>query len=251
MGTQIKKTILFGLLLLVVVLALSVGTAMVHAQTSQITLKPTQDAYVDSYNPDSNHGGQNDLDVENYQYSIGSTVWSFQSITWLKFSLSSVPAGATIDSATLQMYSTFVVETYTVHAYYCSDDSWTELGITWTNKPTASLTSVDSKTVATSGQWYNWNVLEAVNSAKISNNLTTVTIALGEPTAHGATSFVWFFSKEAPAYPNDYSPKLTIHWSGVIPEFQPVILLPLFMIVTSLVAILYRTKNKKMGKYSL
>jgi hypothetical protein len=232
-------------LLLITILALCIETSFVQAQTGQVTLKPTQDAYTDSKNPNSNFGGQTYLQVETYQYTANQTTHNYQSVVWLKFNLSSVPTGAIIDGATLQLYISTATQTYAVHACYCSDDSWTELGITRANMPTVGFISVDAALVGTGDKWCIWNVSGAVNFAKINNNLTALTIALIEPTFHGSSSWVWFYSREAPVSVTDYSPKLTIHWSGVIPEFQAVMLLPFLMMATTLIVLLYRTKNKK------
>jgi len=221
---------------LVLVFSLSIKT--VNAEAGQVTLKPSDDTYVDSTYPDSNYGGQTHLEISNWNF-LSNT---FESIVWLKFDLSTVPDGAVVDMATLQLYTSMVSETFNVHAYSCSDNSWTELSLTYSNMPSHNTTSMDSRLVATISQWYNWSVVDAVRNA-LNGNPKSVTIVMQEPALHSSATFAWFMSKESSAYFTDYSPKLTIHWSNVVPEFPTFLILPLFMIMTLLAVIVYRRKE--------
>jgi hypothetical protein len=71
---------------------------------------------------------------------------------------------------------------------------------------------------------------------------------------------VWFYSKEEPVYfGEDYSPKLTIHWSAnatptptqkpspspSVPEFQSWIILSVITITTFSAVIIFRRKQTK------
>jgi hypothetical protein len=76
--------------------------------------------------------------------------------------------------------------------------------------PTIGLIPMNSVAVASDYQWYSWNVIEAINFAKISNDLTAVTTALVEWTPHTSSYSAQFYSKEESVYLTDYSPKLTI-----------------------------------------
>ncbi len=202
-----------------------------------VTINPTADTYVYSGNPDSNYGGQNNLRISKYEfYEI-----VYQDVTWLKFNLSSVPDGAVVDVATLELYCSWVSETYNIYAHYCSDNSWTELGLTYSNMPLWSPGSMDSTTVPTSSEWYSWNVLEAVQDSVdgIHGGPDIVTIVLRETTNRGTYAWVSFYSND-----NSFNKsKLTVHWSGIIPEFPSFLILPLFMITTLLIVIVYRRKG--------
>ncbi|MGA2309831.1 MAG: DNRLRE domain-containing protein [Candidatus Bathyarchaeia archaeon] len=151
-----REIVIVLVLSLVFVSSISIKT--VNAQAGQVTLKPSDDTYVDSSNPNSNYGGQTDLEVEYWVF--GSS--PYQDIVWLKFDLSTIPNGAVIDGATLSLYTFIVGETFNVYACYCSDNPWTELGITWVNYPRIGFISVDSVSVATPDKWYNWNVSGAI-----------------------------------------------------------------------------------------
>jgi hypothetical protein len=229
---------IFIILVLGLVLVSSPSIKTVNAQAGQVTLKPTDDTYVDSYNPNSNYGGRIDLDVEN-SVTGGTPPYqvTYLDLVWLKFDLSTVPNGAVIDGATLQLHTSYVGETYSVHAYSCPNNSWTELTLKYSNMPSYNTTSMDSLLVATSNQWYNWSTVDAVRNSMMSNP-ETVTIVLQEPSAHSSVTFVSFESKEAPVYFTDYSPKLTVHWSGVVPEF-PTFLVPASLMITALLAVVF------------
>jgi len=227
-----KGTVIALVLSLVIVSTLSIRT--VNAQAGQTTLKPSDDTYVDSNNPSLNYGGQNSLEIS--EWNVFSTHYDI--MVWLKFNLSSVPNGAVVDGATLSLYTYVVGETFDVHAYSCSNNSWTELSLTYSNMPSYNTTSIDSVLVASVNLWYNWSVVDAVRNA-LNGNAKSVTIVMREPTLHSSATSVYFDSKESPA---DYSPKLTIHWSNV-PEFPTSIVLPLFIIATLLALVTYRLRN--------
>lgn len=217
---------------------------VVYAQAGQITLKPTDDTYVDSNNPNSNYGGQTNLDIE---YVLTGT-FPFQidyiDIVWLKFDLSSIPNAAAVDMATVQLYAWLVGETYEIHAHSCSDNSWTELTLSYSNMPGYNITSMDSATVLTSDQFYDWNVIDAVTTA-LNSKSTAITIVLSEPSPHSSFNSVLFYSKEEPIYFTDYSPNLTVHWTNVVPEFPTFAILPFAMLTTLIAVTLYRRRQQK------
>jgi hypothetical protein len=98
--------ILFGKLWIALALAMLLSSviAVVEAQAGEVTLKPTDDTYVNSYNQNSNFGGETSLDIlhENIYYEGQNHI--VEDVMFLKFNLSSVPNGAVIDLATLQLY---------------------------------------------------------------------------------------------------------------------------------------------------
>jgi hypothetical protein len=243
-----RRILLFGEIVTVLVLGfvsfsfLSIRTA--NAQAGQTTLTPpSDDTYVDSSNPSSNYGGQAYLQIENWQYTVQNQTYEYESIVWLKFNLSSVPSGAVVDEATLQLYTSIVGETFNVHAYSCSNNSWTELTLTYSNMPSYNTTSMDSVLVATGYQWYNWSVVDDVRNA-LNSNSKAVTIVLLDPSPHSSAETVWFESKE---YLLGSAPQLTVHWSSVTPEFPVFLILPFFMVLTLIAVTLYKKKAISWG----
>jgi hypothetical protein len=221
-----KKFDVSGKLLIVlclVILLFSLSAKSISAQVSDVTLKPTDDTYLDSSNPNSNYGEQNYLQITNYNSEINI---AYESIVWLKFNLSSVPDGAVIDGATLQLRTSSVNGSFNVNAYSGSNFlnvsavvSWTESTLTYSDMPSYNTTSMSSVLVETSGQWYNWSVVDAARDALNSRSIGTaifdrsiVTLVLYDPSPHGLLSSISFNSKESSI--SDYAPTLTVHWTG-------------------------------------
>ena len=246
-----RKPDVSGELLIVlglVILLFSLSAESVGAQADEVTLKPTDDTYVDSSNPNSNYGEQNYLQITNYNSEINS---AYESIVWLKFNLSCVTDGAIIDEATLQLRTSNVtyLGSFNVNVYSGFDFlnvsavvSWTELVLTYSNMPSYNMTSMDSVLVAANNQWYNWSVVDAFRDP-LNSTTRTVTMALFDPSPHGLISSISFNSKESNI--SDYAPALTVHWSGIVPEFPTFLVLPFCMIATLIVVIAYAKRTHR------
>jgi hypothetical protein len=90
----------------------------------------------------------------------------------LKFNLSEVPSGSTINSATLRLHTVVITETTKIGAFYCPDNTWEELEITWENAPDTSGDAADIVSVAEPGEWHGWDV------TSIAKEDTTISIVL-------------------------------------------------------------------------
>jgi hypothetical protein len=241
-GVDGKLLIALGL----VILLFSLSAKSVSAQVGEVTLKPTDDTYVDSSNPNSNYGEQNYLQITNYNSEINS---AYESTVWLKFNLSSVPDGAVIDGAILQLRTSSVNGSFNVNAYSGSDFlnvsavvSWTELTLTYSNMPSYNTTSMDPVLVAANNQWYNWSVVDAVRDA-LNSTARTGSMVLFDPSPHGLLSSISFNSKEFSI--SDYAPTLTVHWSGIVPEFPSFLVLPFYIMATLIAVIVYRKRTHR------
>jgi hypothetical protein len=138
------------------------------------TIYSVADAYVSSSSPDENHGDLNSM-------YVGAS--SEQDFTYVMFNLSSIPSDAEIISATLKFYlSSTEGEIYgspadTIGTHYCSDNSWTELGITWNNKPDFNLEPTSTwafSLIYTVKVYKSWDITEDVKMALPSGILTEV-----------------------------------------------------------------------------
>lgn len=207
---------------------------LVNAQEGLVTLDPTDDTYVNSNTQTSNFGGQSTMYVSQYVFFDAPV----QELVWLKFNLSQVPNGAVVDTATLQVYASDLTETYTVDVHSSSNNSWTELTLSYSNMPSFNATSMDSETVSTAPRYYNWNVLDAVRNAVDGGDV--VTVVLTEHLSHSSVSSVQFHTKEN----SDNTPKLVVHWSDVIPEFPSSAALALFTVVTLLAVTVYKRRTR-------
>ena len=125
-------------------------------------LIPVADAEVASGSPNSNFGSNSNLYLET---SSAAGTFGVER-AWLKFDVSSIPAGSTITRATLQLWnwkSTGAALPAEVRS--ASDDTWTEAGITWNSQPVIGNV-LDTTTLAsgTTNVAYSWNVTSFVQS---------------------------------------------------------------------------------------
>jgi hypothetical protein len=192
-------------------------------QSGEVTLEPMYDTYVDSTRQNSNYGGQGDLAI------------STEQIVWLKFNLFVVPNEAMVDRATLQLFAVNASETHSINAYSCSDNSWTELTLTYSNQPSYNTTGMDLVLVPSGGMWFNWTIVDAVWNTLKGSGPRTMTVVLRETSL--SASVALFDSKES-FYARP--PKLFVHWSGIVPEFPSFLILAIFMIATLSATIVYK-----------
>jgi hypothetical protein len=102
------------------------------ANAVTVALKPTADTYVDSSDPYANFGGSTDI----WAFTEGTT--QYELLT--KIPLTSIPANATITSATMIYRQQWAIQDelygpYVVFNVYEIDTNWTDYGPTWNNKP--------------------------------------------------------------------------------------------------------------------
>jgi len=113
------------------------ATASYIGSTTTVTLYSIADSYVNASSPDTNYGD------EQYLYVNGNSTDLSRNLIYVNFDLSSIPQNAYIVSANLELRLSGFSNLYygiigggdSIGAYYCSDNSWAELGITWNNRP--------------------------------------------------------------------------------------------------------------------
>lgn len=178
------------------------------------TLNPIADAYVEDVNPSTNYGGQSYLKV-----SDSGNMFVGESLAFLKFDLSEIPSGATINSAKLQLYtSVYVTSTHNIGAYYCSDNTWTEIGITYDNHPSFTTTATSTAAVASTSKWYEWTVTSDTQTA-LGTADKKLTIVL-KSDFHDGSDWVWFESRDQQySWMEEYIPKLEISYTS--PDTTP------------------------------
>ena len=134
---------------------------IVHTVEANVEI-PTDDANIAQNSPDNNFGSSN-LQVRN---NSGSSSSDWELDTLVKFDLSPIPSGTTINNAILKLF------------YYNWDDnnpsgrvlnlsritsSWTEDTVTWNTKPSLATEISSNVTVpASTGVWILWNVTDDV-----------------------------------------------------------------------------------------
>lgn len=145
-----KKLRVAAFFVLLLISGLGFFNLVPRVQSAATNITVSADTHVDSWAPNTNFGSYNFFSV----LTSGSLI----AYGYVKFSLSSLPAGIYISNAKMWLYTTpSVGGSSTNDAKFVSDDSWTEGGITWNNKP--SLGSILATTVVEQPTtWYSWDV---------------------------------------------------------------------------------------------
>jgi len=118
------------------------GSSTAQAQ-GPFTFAAVADARVLESNPTLNYGTLTRLDVD----SPGEE-------SYIRFTVSGV--NGTIQSATLRLFATN--GSSNGPAVHGTDNSWTETGLTWNNRPVATTGAIDNKSTITDGAWVEYNV---------------------------------------------------------------------------------------------
>ena len=165
--------------------------SVVDAVLGTVNLDVVADSYVHSGSANTNYGtGTNLVTVASQRYG------------YLKFDLSSVPGP--IISAKIRIYQRTGFR-YLRAIYDVADDSWTETGITWNNKP--SFESERASIITTNSTWNEWDISSYV--AQEYNNDKIITLVVKDPAS--SAKGVDFYSKE---FSVTTIPELVIQYSS-------------------------------------
>ncbi|MFP2923906.1 DNRLRE domain-containing protein [Pyxidicoccus sp. 3LG] len=107
---------------------------------TQLILEPEADTYVRAASPTTNYGNHQNLYVD-----------SSKAETYLRFNLSGIPAGAHIASVRLEALAydgSSAGGDGSVYAHLVPDDTWSETGMTWNNRPAVTGDRL--------GSWWLW-----------------------------------------------------------------------------------------------
>jgi len=186
-------------------LLLTSVSIMLQAQAlvEKKTLNPTADSYVESEFPSTNLGRRGDLLVREL-----AAVNGWESLGFLMFDLSSIPSDASIQWAKLRLLTYAVDIRALVGVYLCSDNGWTEDGITFNNMPSFSQTTLDTANVSATSTRYEWNITETVKSTLQSGD-KRLSLVLRADTLGS----VLFYSRQNPFSPN-YYPELVVQYDA-------------------------------------
>ncbi len=126
-----------------------------------VTLTASADSWVDQNAPSGNAGSDTDLKVRST--TSGSPDRNHRA--FVQFSLASIPSGATIQSASLQLYlydAPGASRTYDVHRVTAS---WAESAITWSNQPAVAGSATTTTATGTSDNvTLSWSVTADVQA---------------------------------------------------------------------------------------
>jgi hypothetical protein len=139
--------------------------------STSVTLSPIADSYVNSTDSNANYGSRNSLIV----YTDSHECYSY-----IMFNLSGIPSNAVILSAELEVRLARISGyECNVGVHMCSDSTWTESGITWSNMPEFTSEPTDivkfRGLVVWSGYKY-WNVTVDAQAMLGTGRLTEVLV---------------------------------------------------------------------------
>src|SRR5574341_1798024 len=160
-------------------------------QATTITFPAEADARVEEAYPTTNRGRSITLVAD---AEVNARVESY-----LRFTVSAT-SGA-VQSATLRLFVSATGTTRATVETYPADNSWSETGITWTNRPVRATTAVDSRGPLAASAWVEFDV-----TALVAGN-GTYTIVLATTSTDGAI----FHAREATSNP----PQLVLTTAGV------------------------------------
>ena len=151
------------------------------ADTNIFALSPVADSQVVKGSPTGTNGTRTFLFVQS------AATGSFQDErSWLRFDLSSVPAGSTISSAKLKMYCWKAVGA-AMSSDLCTsaNDSWIENSVTWNNQPSFG-SPIDQQTLAAGAinVWYSWDATSFAQSEFAGDKQVSLLV---KPTSEGST----------------------------------------------------------------
>lgn len=173
------------------------ATTEIPISAAQVTLFPAADSYVKQQGSGNENFG--------LQESLLTTSKSNQNMqAYLRFDLSGIN---TVESASLQLYRT-AKNTHTnalVHAV--ANDSWTETGITWNNKPPAGL-QLANQPLGTAVNEYKSFVITSYTAEQAANDdLLTVMV-----TVNSTNDTHEFYARERTGFTED--PRLVVFHSS-------------------------------------
>ena len=138
-----------------------------------VTLYAVDDSYVDDGMPTTNYGGSASLYVSFYGEFLNHQRFL------VKFDLSSIPAGSSIQSATFRAYLNYASGRSPVDLTMCRlAGSWSEYCVTWNNQPI--FVSWTTSSIGSSSGLYSWDAVGLV-SAWVSGAYTNYGLGVSGP----------------------------------------------------------------------
>jgi acid phosphatase type 7 len=144
-------TLILVLVVSVVPASKNVYGAPAIQAASTLTFNASADARVEERNPNTNAGSSNYLEV------INANNRSMES--YVRFAVSGV--SGVIQNARLRVYA-IADDTRNGPAIYATGNTWTETGITWSNRPARTGSAADNKGSVSINTWVEYNVTALV-----------------------------------------------------------------------------------------
>lgn len=159
-----------------------------------------KDTRIKENSANTNYG--TDINIEVSDYGVGDT-----SNVLIEFDVSSIPAGSTIDSATLSIYNPLLVGSFTM-AIYRLLVSWTEAGATWNSRNGTNNWSTAG--AQGSGTDHAESATQSGVEASASSSWTNFTVTDDvQAFVDGTTNYGWVIDPDS-APSSDYA----LYWSS-------------------------------------
>ena len=163
-----RKSILLPLLALLITLSIIPSARA----TDTRELEPVADSYVNIDHPDTNYGNYSWLSLESH--------YMMDELSYNKFDLSILPEDAVIEKVTLYLHVGWLSDPEEVIVCNSGTD-WSEMEITWNNRPGYEQTPTDIVYVSYGEKWYSWDVTADITT----NKAYFWAILFDLPTIHG------------------------------------------------------------------
>ncbi|CVK34344.1 DNRLRE domain-containing protein [Methanoculleus bourgensis] len=136
---------------------MAVLAAPVAAATTTETFQADADTHIRSNYADTNYGKLNEIPIR-------LTTASARYNGLIRFDLSSIPEGATIESATLYGYMHNKVGGDKEVAAYRVTEAWNETGVTWNTRPSNATQPTSITDPGSAKSWVSWDVTQDVQA---------------------------------------------------------------------------------------
>ena len=172
-----------------------------QVKATTTTFYSVADAQVHNTEPNTNLGSQNVMEIRPESDSdIRRPYW--------RFDISSIPAGATINSAQTKLYANWVwVKTTHTIRLYRPTASWGEYSITWNNQPSVVDTGYVFSGYLSDGYWITWDC-KSVVQGWVSGSFPNYGFNAREPS--GPSGHIQVHSRE-----NSNDPQLIVDYTTV------------------------------------
>ena len=165
------------------------------------TLSPAADAYVNGGSTGTNYG------TATYMVTKTSTTDRY---AYLKFNLNGITG--TITSAKLRLCAKSVSASDSRTVYSLSNDSWTETGLTWSNKPSYGQ-ALASTSITTTDVYVEWDITSYIQAEFAGDK--TASLCVNDPVS-GHNTGIDFYTKEN----NTNIPQLVITTTGSLKNMK-------------------------------
>lgn len=140
------------------------GAAAFPVSSTSTTFGASADTWGDSTNPTTNYSGATTMQVVAGTYFFG-LFGIARGRSFVRFDLSSIPAGASIVSATLSLRLATAPSASRTYDATRVTGAWTEAGLTWNTMPAvAGAATASTATGVTNGVLLAWNVAPDVQA---------------------------------------------------------------------------------------